>query len=207
MSLLLVSLALSVAFVFPVGAAAQDRRGPACRTKSAKTLLATGQARVFQKRGRIYACLKRGRRVFRIGTRQSVGGNNTRNLRLAGRFVAYSPSLNGVKLTVRNLRSGRVVHNEAAGDLKRPALGFLTDVKLKRTGSLAWIVRLTPIDGPLAPYPTLADRQPNYQVFKADRAGRALLDSGLDIAPGTLRLSGATVSWTKGGATRSAALN
>lgn len=204
---LLASLALSVAFVFPVGAAARDRRGSACRTKSARTLLATGQARVFQRRDRIYACLYRGRRVFRIGARQSVGGGNARNLRLAGRFVAYTPTLNGVKLTVRDLRSGRVVHNEAAEDLTSPALSFLTDVKLRRTGAIAWIVERTPIDVPLRPYRMPGDTLPDYQVLRADRAGRALLDSGRDIAPGSLRLSGATVSWTKGGATRSAPLN
>jgi hypothetical protein len=205
-SFLLVSVALSAALV-PVGAAAEERRGPACKSKAAKTLLSTRHARVFQKGDRIYACLRRGHRVFRIGTRQSIGGNNKRNLRLAGRYVAYSSTLNAVKVTVRNLRSGRVVHNEAAAQLTRPALSSLTDVKLKRTGAIAWIVRLTPIDGPLAPDPSPADSQPDYQVLKADRAGRALLDSGLDIAPGSLRLSGATVSWTKAGASRSAALN
>jgi hypothetical protein len=206
-SLVLLSLAVSVALVLPAGAVAQDRRAPACKTKAAKTLLAAKRARVFQKRDRIYACLYRGRRVFRIGTRQSVAGNNARNLRLAGCFVAYSQTLDGVKLKVRDLRTGRVVHSQAAQDLTRPALSFLTDVKLKRTGAIAWIVRLTPIDGPLAPDPSPGDTQPNYQVFKADRAGRALLDSGPDIAPGSLRLRGASVSWTKGAATRSAPIN
>ncbi len=162
---------------------------------------------MFQRRDRIYACLYRGRRVIQIGTRRSVGAGNTRNLRLAGRFVAYTPSLNGVKLVVRELRQGRVVHNEPAANQTSPALTGLTDVKLKRTGSLAWIVELTPLDVPLRPYRMPGDALPDYQVFKADRAGRALLDSGLDIAAGSLRLSGATVSWTKGGSSRSAALD
>ncbi len=206
-SLVVASLALSAALAFPIGAAARDRRGPACTTKTAKTLLATRQARVFNKRGRIYACLKRGRKSFQIGTRASFAGNNMRNLRLAGRYVAYSNSLNRVKLTVRELRKGRIIHDETAAQPTRPTLSFLTDVKLKRTGSLAWIVKLTPLDAPLNPYPTPADTQPDYQVLKADRAGRALLDSGIDIEPGSLRLSGTTVSWTKAGSTRSAALN
>ena len=89
----------------------------------------------------------------------------------------------------------------------RPALTFLTDLKLRRTGSLAWIVRRTPIDIPLAPYPRPADGRPDFQVRKADRRGEALLDAGYDIVPGSLRLSGATLSWLKGGTTHSAVID
>jgi len=173
-----------------------------CTSKRAKTLLATRHARVFRQRGRIYACLYSTHRSFQIGTRSSFSGH-TRTLRLAGRFVAYSRTQIRLKLTVKDLRRGRTVHDEAAADLTRSAVSFITDVMLKRSGSLAWIVRRTPIDGPLVPYPTPADTQPNYQVLKADRAGRSVLDSGLDIAPGSLTLSGATLSWMKAGSIRS----
>jgi len=68
-------------------------------------------------------------------------------------------------------------------------------------------VELTPIDVPLAPYRTPGDTLSDYQVFKADPAGRALLDSGIDVARGSLRLNGGLVSWTKGASIRSAVIN
>jgi hypothetical protein len=45
------------------------------------------------------------------------------------------------------------------------------------------------------------------QVWKADRAGVALLDSGPDIAPGSLELTGDALQWIRGGQPQSSTLS
>lgn len=206
---LLVVAILGLGLALAVSGPAQGRGSPACATKAARTLLATKHARVFKKRQRIYACLYRTRRSFRIGGRNSSGGKSSiGNLRLAGRFVAYSRmGQRGIKLTVRELRKGRIVRDTPATVSERPGLTAVTDVELKRNGSLAWIVKRTPIDGPLSPYPLPADSRSEYHVRKSDRTGHALLDSGHDIAPRSLVLRRATLYWMKSGNTRSATLD
>jgi hypothetical protein len=113
----------------------------------------------------------------------------------------------GIKLTVRELRRGKIVRDTMAAVATTPGLTAITDLVLKRNGSLAWIVERTPVDGPLSPDPMPAESRPEYQVRKSDRMGNALLDSGHEIAPRSLVLRRASLDWIKGGTTFSAAFD
>jgi hypothetical protein len=64
---------------------------------------------------------------------------------------------------------------------------------LSANGSIAWI--------------GCVDCSKGYEVHVADRTGARVVDSGPGIDVDSLRLSGTTVTWTNGGAVRSAALS
>ena len=201
----LVAVSAALAVVAATSASAEAARTPTCTKKSGTTVVATKQARVFKKGGRVYACLYRLAR-HRAGRRFLLGDGSVRNVRLAGRFVGYSRVVDtGPKVTVKELRRGRLVHNARPTSLS-PAPPVVTDLVLKRNGSVAWIAGSTPLDIPMAPPGTVVPR-PTYQVQKADRDSSAVLDQGRDIAPGSLALRRSTVSWSKGGRTYSAQLN
>ena len=109
-----------------------------CTKKGGKTLLATRHARVFKKRYQVYACLRRKRRAFRLGTNAlPYGDDQVHSLRLRGRFVAYSLLISTRRsLRVRDLRTGRIVH--AARAMVGPThFTVLTALRLKRNGSIA----------------------------------------------------------------------
>ncbi len=73
----------------------------------------------------------------------------------------------------------------------------VTDLVLKPNGSVAWIVdRLAFMGSPHT-----------IDVVAVDSTGRRLLDSGLAVDPTSLTLTGSTLTWRKGGATKSATLN
>ena len=202
----LIAGGLMLAVLAVAGASAQAATAPTCSKKSGTTVRATKHARVFTKRGRVYACLYRVARD-RPGRRFLLGNASVRNVRLAGRFVAYSRVVDeGARVTVKELRRGRIVRNARPMTLS-PGFPVVTDLVLKRNGSLAWIAGSTPLDLPMAPPGTPVDRRPNFEVHKADTGGRAVLDQGRDIAPASLRLIRSTVSWTKGGLIRSAQLD
>jgi len=204
---LLVVGTLAFALSLPAIVEAKRRSSPACTTKTAKTLVATKGARVFKQRGRIYACLYRPGRSFQIGGRNSSRGTtDVANLRLAGRYVAYSKNgPGGITLVSRELRRGIVARDVPAAVATTPGLTAITDLSLRTNGSLAWIAKRTRIDGPLSPYAISV--VPDYQVRKSDRSGEALLDAGSGVVPGSLSLLRGTVSWMKGDDTYSAALD
>src|ERR687894_2341 len=100
---------LTVAALAATGGAAQAATTPTCSKKSGTTVRATKQARVFKRRGRVYACLYRVARD-RVGRRFLLGDASVRNVRLAGRFVGYSRVVDeGPRGTVKELRRGRIV--------------------------------------------------------------------------------------------------
>jgi len=70
-------------------------------------------------------------------------------------------------------------------------------VVLKANGSVAWIVDRLAFMG----LPRTID------VVAVDSTGRRLLDSEQDVEPTSLTLTGSTLSWRKGGATKSTTLN
>lgn len=80
---------------------------------------------------------------------------------------------------------------------------FIRGIVLKRNGSVAWIEGST-----VAP----ADpEQPSFQVRKfgtGERQGSVLLDRGSDLDPDSLTLAAdrLSISWVRGGTTRTAPL-
>jgi hypothetical protein len=194
--------------VQPAGSA-QAMAAPLCKKKSGKTLVKTRKARVFRRQRRVYACLSRARRVFRLGGPGELGfENEVGNFRLAGRYVAYSQhESQGLRVKVKELRRGRVVRDVKAARVIRLPFEFLTDMELRGNGSVAWIVAARPIDVPLNRYAMPTDYLPSYEVGKADRTGRFVLAAGHYIVAGSLALGGATISWRNAGRRYSAILH
>jgi hypothetical protein len=113
-------------------------------------------------------------------------------------FGSISGRLSNVRVT--DLRDARVIRDiqrvsSAAGGF---GPNLAEDLVVKDNGSVAWIV----LQGKYF--------DANYrlrEVWAEDSTGRRLLDSGSDIDKGSLTLVGSTLTWVRGGATRSATLN
>ena len=187
----------------------EARRPVACAKKPGKTLLVTRDARVFKKRRQVYACLLKKRRTFRLGGHAlPYGDDEIRDLRLRSRFVAYSlRRSSGRRIRVKELHRGRTIHDAKAALVSRIGFTALTDLRLTRNGSVAWIVRTQPYDVALKLYPLPEEFLPDFEVGKSDRTGQTLLDRGHDIAAGSLALRGTTLSWVRHGRRYSAVLN
>jgi hypothetical protein len=130
---------------------------------------------------------------------------------LAGRYVAYREvSEDPVAGThydvfVTNLRSGRArrVHpaftNQTADD--GTVNSTITDIVLKRNGSVAWISCPTR-DGNAE----FCFRDGPFQVWRLDRRGAKKLDSSAKVRRDSLRRTDSRISWRHGGAMRRASL-
>jgi hypothetical protein len=122
---------------------------------------------------------------------------------------------------VRNLRTGRVLHEVPTGTPLKPAphyvgVGPIVGLVLKSDGSVAWIAedyeRSSKLYGAGAPY---------FDVYATDKTGTRLPASGTNIDPSSLALSvggigvggnrrtiaGSTLYWTQSGTTFSSTLN
>ena len=200
------AILIAVAAVVGLPAPADARHRSPCSPAASRTLVATKEARVFEKRARhprtrsvtrrvAYGCLRRVGRAFPLGERVSPGERWTYEFRLAGRFVGYAaddcPAGCASAVLVVDLRTGRRVRRAAPTDLE-PTAGGVTDLELARTGSVAWIARSLP--------------NPEPQVRKLDAEGPALLDAGPGVDPASLALSGSTLYWAKAGMPFSAPL-
>ena len=216
-----------------VGAAPADaRRGcPSSTSKGAKILAKTREAVVFSK-SKTHPQL--GSQAIRFGCMYRVGRNhrltpftdfdNTfANLRLAGRYAAFSwdveegaGSTTNHTLYVYDLRTGKVerrIGDVAPGetngaDSSTPVYAIV----LKRNASLAWTasfdrkIREEPVPGGHSDV-----NETVFQVHKIDNEladRRTMLDEGADIEPDSLALGDdrRTVFWTRGGQPRSAEL-
>lgn len=199
-------MALVAMLVVAVSASAAARTKSACDAPHAKTTIATADARLFRvPGGRSFACLYRVGRKVSLGTSITGAGPHftvLRQPRLAGVYVAYvrfnvEYDLADARVVVRDLRSGRVVHRADAAHRTVPVDASVSDLVLSQTGAAAWITR----DESTNPFQ-------HFEVWKADsHASQPVeLDSGPDIAPGSLALSQSTVYWTSAGQPRAAPL-
>jgi hypothetical protein len=202
-----------VAGAFPASAAAAERHP--CEPRGSRTVEANQVARVFVQRrrtqeiARVYACAYRTRRVIQLGLYKggsncisSSGCSAVDDIRLVRAYVAYSEFHSGREITTSevwrlDLRTGRHRLIWEAGSFRPPfeVSAFVTDLELRRTGGVAWVAVLHREGTPS-----------NYEVWKADVAGRALLDSGPEIDPDSLALSGSILYWMNAGAPRTATL-
>jgi hypothetical protein len=190
-----------------------------CQLSGARTVLGNGNARIVTRRvtvrpsyrvTRFYGCRYRTNRFLRLADVGEPGVFNDRvePRRLAGVFAGFAaayqePAGEEQLAYVRavDLRNGRVRVRQQAIDDAGPSESYrVTDLELRYTGGLAWIVeRRTLPAGPGSPMVT-------YEVHKIDRGGRQRLDAGADIDPTSLTLTGATISWRRAGVGRSAVL-
>ncbi len=200
-----VALALALTGAAPV-AAHPSKRHRSCHPPHTRTLAATAHARVFTSRRLIpetrirltYGCLlsrKRPVRFFRASFPSGYGP-----IALAGRYVAYGAYSDCAasfcdpnNVVLQNLKNGKVTF--ADGPLR---VADVSDLVLRRNGSLAWIQSSFDPQGAV---------QPDMQVVKAERGQPpVVLDAGLDVDRGSLALAGTRLYWTKAGRPVSALL-
>jgi hypothetical protein len=183
-----------------------------CRSQRAKTDLRNDGGRVFEQLlgigggvflPHVYACL------FSTNKRILLGRNWDDEMieqpRLAEPYVAYlntGSMSRSAAITVRDLRDGHVLRDRLqpsleSSDYYTQRVRLVTSLVLKANGSVAWIVDRQ----------AFADQPRTLDVVAVDSAGRRLLDRGADIEPESLTLTGSTLTWRKGGATKSATLN
>jgi hypothetical protein len=199
------SFALAIVAAAPAGAA-QDR----CAFKGSKTLRQTSKLRLYRLPGtgdalsdRFYVCVRSNGRRFRADDRRSPEVTMLKNtLTSAGNFaaVAYTYYANedavGLTVVVIDLRTGKQTkHTENPDEFSAAKVPALV---LGSSGGAAWIFEETPISS--------SEGTRLREVHAARTGAIRKLDEGLDIAATSLRLSGSTVSWTKGGAAQSAPL-
>ncbi len=167
----------------------------------------------------VYGCVYGRRPVFLGGLPDpsSQGDEGVTHVKLAGSVAAYEKLYIGGyeseraewRVTVLNLRNGRILHRASTGEPLAPlpeyvGVGQVVSLVLKSNGSVAWIAddyqRSRPfgVSGLEVPY---------FDVYELDRTGTRLLASGADIDPHSLVLAGSIVYWTQGGKSFSAPLN
>jgi hypothetical protein len=161
---------------------------------------------IVRERGtqRVYGCLFKVDRRFRLA-------DFSPRYPLAGRYVAYrevsEDSVAGTHydVFVRNLRTGRAsrVHPAFTDQTEDDGTinSTITDIVLKRNGSVAWIS--CPTRDPNAEF---CFRNGPFQVWRLDRRGAKKLDSSAKVRRDSLRREGSRISWRHGGATRHATL-
>jgi hypothetical protein len=204
--ILIAALALVAALALPATAPAASKRNK-CRTSSttagAKAIVKSKAVVVFTKRGDVYGCSYSGGPVARLldeGGGIELGGGNTIRPILADRYVAYVTYGSAIgdeydRVVTWDLRKGRVLYEAAST--------AVTALRLKTNGSFAWeqesVVQSTDFDHPLYEV---------HEVSQVDQQNDVLLDRGKDVDPAALRIGadGASVTWLRGGVTRSAPL-
>ncbi len=214
-------VALALAAQFAVGASALLRSSVPCRPGQAKLIAADTQAVVYL--GRVtersspfhtmtyLGCVRGNRHAYGVGGPgggSSSGGGGTRRLTISGPIVAWEewehintvePGKNEWMVLVRDLRTGRVLHELPTGMATVrgwTGVGPTTEIVVNAAGSVAWIAAMEGEHGP-----------DGYEVHVADRAGARLLATGLNIAPGSLALAGSTLYWMQGGVAMSASVH
>jgi hypothetical protein len=158
----------------------------------------------------VYGCL------FSLGRRAElydVDGDVT----LAGRYVAYpqtSYEPDGTiyyLLTVFDLRRRRwhtissAYVNVSHGNRDGEDGGEVTDVALKKNGSVAWI-SCAPIFGNPDQNDCFRDPDIPPEVWRTDRRGTRKLDTSAELGLRSLKRHGSTITWRHGSTTRTAQL-
>jgi hypothetical protein len=190
---------LAVATVLLVNGIAQGEvTSSRCLSTGSRTLATTNLARIYKKNGKTFGCLYSVNRRLQIGTYGSniVAMGGQRNVRVAGRFVAFEQFATGKDLAlytvkVYDLRTRRPVIEVGTGKTPPIAdfeagIGPTTRLRLRPTGQVAWIAR------------DLTVSPPRYEVHTHGRNDHVLA-SGADIEPASLGLIGNRLSWKQAG--------
>jgi hypothetical protein len=144
-----------------------------------------------------YACLRADGKVRSLGLWESGGEGfdeiGPYHFAVGGRFAAFDFSECGRTdcaesfVKVVDVRTGKSRH----APLAPPGAGKITDLVVKRNGSVAWIRGFA---GGAA------------RVERLDSRGHAVLERSPDVGPTSLRLAGSSLHWTSAGTDRSATL-
>ena len=176
----------------------------ACGPSAAKTLASSTAARVYESGGSIYGCARGGSRRYKLGNATTcIRSERAGPIALAGAIVAYGLEACGIdtgtsEVVVQRLSDGRKLRTLAAttGRLGPESYQVVGSVVVRRDAAVAWIAQAR----------SIPRHSGDVEVHRADRRGRAKLDSGTSIEAGSLRLHGSTLSWRHGAASRSATL-
>jgi hypothetical protein len=153
----------------------------------------------------VFGCSFAGGRSFRLGNvARSIREARVQPVAIAGNDAAYGLSSFGVdtigtEVVIRRLTDGKRLRTfpatRAAVVEGSQSVGSLA---ARRDGAVAWIGVVRSIVG----------GREAIEVHAADGHASAdhVLDSGAQIAPGSLRLRGSTLTWRHGAATRHATL-
>jgi hypothetical protein len=172
---------------------------------------------IFENRPETLGCVFGQRRSYDLGPAvyclEGAYGPECSGVRrevLAGTIVAYEQVKTNCdpncvwRVLVRDLRTGRLIHDDPTGTSTNPAyveregVGPARAIVVKSNGSVAWLN-----------FADLSTQPPGsvYQVHVSDKTGSRLLASGTDIDPSSLALTGSTLYWTRAGKRFSAPLN
>jgi hypothetical protein len=177
-----------------------------CGPFDAKTLAASGVARVYVIGKVVYGCSMRGSGAFRLGRRGiCVGAARVDPVIVVGELAVYGLTRCGVdtgstQVVVRRLTGGKVLRSEPAtspaGVESYQAVGALV---AKADGAVAWIGTGQSIVG----HGTV-----KIEVRAANRSAPVrVLDSGSGVRPHSLQLRGSQLSWRDGTTLRTARLS
>ena len=172
----------------------------ASTARGTRRVVRTKYAVVFTRRtGGYYACLYSQGRISKLRD-EGAGLNGRPKPVLKGRFVGYTTRGSAIgdefdRVVVWDMRNARIVSQANSTFVRR--------IVMKSNGSIAWIARsevtTTNLNRPLWEV---------RQMSAVDRQGDVLVGRGGDVDPASLRLwrNDRTISWNRGGQTRSAAL-
>jgi hypothetical protein len=181
----------------PAQARIPCRPGPGTRT-----IAHTAKARIFSdnRNGNDYACLYSNGHPRFLSTTEHF---EYPLVRFAAPYVAYVPTIEAVPddVKVMDMRTGHVRTYPSVHPIENTICSRTESLALKRDGAVAWIATNFRASGCEHP-PT-----GTIEVRVHDKHGLRLLDSSLAIVPTSLQLSGSTLRWVDGGATRTATLD
>ncbi len=213
----------------PAASATVSKAKPAgCRPGHAHLLAADTQAEVYEagysEEGkfhpqRIVGCVYGKAHSYTVGypsfgSGSAAGGSTVQQL--VGTMVAvassYESTVYGIErdsISVRNVRTGRVVFSSATGPpedignspasaYESEGAGPVASLVLKADGAVAWIVSARTAQ---------ESTTGKYQVYTLDRTGKHMVAFGDTIEPASLALAASTIYWTQDGIAHSASLD
>ena len=179
--------------------------GPGCGPQAARTIAQSPLARVYESAGNVYGCTDQGGGRVLLGSAGACErGAHIAPVAIAGVVVAYGSETCGIDtgstlVVTRRLAGGRILAQNPATDgaVAPESYQSVDSLVVIADGATAWIATAN----------SLARRAPVVQVHSWSSAGFQLLDSGLGVRTGSLRLRGSTLSWQHGDSVRTATLS
>jgi hypothetical protein len=223
----------------PALATAAHASSPECGSRHGRLVAADREAEIYIAQEPVFerhthnvvnsepayrGCAYGSRRSFRLGIAETESDSSTRasgtdRLVLAGADVAYEtyegvhpgigPSASYIYVVVRNLRTGRVVHEVPSGipleaEPYHVGVGGVAAIVLKSNGWVAWIAR--DHERSESAEQAAGRELSYYDLYALDSTGQRLVAFGTEIDPSSLALAGSTFYWTQGGKSFSALL-
>jgi hypothetical protein len=197
--------ALALALLAGLAGPAAGGTSAGCAPVGARTLAASGSARLYVAQGTLYGCL--GARRTRLGAapgQRRLAATRIGLYALSPRYAGFDTVQMGVdnldaSVSIVDLATAATVAGAPATTPEDRAESFIgvRALAIDRGGTLAWIGSRSGV-GAFTPI---------YEVHTLDVAGRdRLVASGADIAPDSLSLHGTKLRWRQGGRLRSSAI-